>query len=122
MVEGGCFCGKVRYSFDEGDYLVVNCHCTMCRRTSAAPFVTWVIMPRENFQFTAGTPAVLESSEKGRRLFCKDCGTPMVFESKERSHQVDVTVCSLDMPKAFPPSEDAYTETRLDWSKHTDSA
>lgn len=115
---GGCFCAKVRYAVDDGDYLVVNCHCTMCRRTSAAAFVTWVIMPKERFRFTAGQPATLESSAKGRRLFCRDCGTPLVFESKERTHQIDITACSLDDPEAWPPTEDAYVDTRLSWLAH----
>lgn len=116
---GGCFCGNIRYQFTGGNYLVVNCHCTMCRRTSAAPFVTWVIMPKENFRFTRGTPAILESSDKGRRHFCRDCGTPLVFESRERTHQFDITSCSLDEPDVWPPTEDAYTDTRLAWLSHT---
>lgn len=112
---GGCFCKKIRYEFTDGDYLVVNCHCTQCRKTSAAAFVTWVIMSKGNFRFTAGTPAILESSDKGRRHFCRDCGTPLVFESKERTHQLDITSCSLDDPEAYPPTEEAYTDTRLSW-------
>ena len=119
MIEGGCFCRKVRYAFEQGDYLVVNCHCTMCRKTSAAPFVTWVIMPKNNFNFTSDEPAVLESSNKGKRHFCRNCGTPLVFESSERAEQMDITTCSLDDPEAWPPTEDAYTETRLDWLAHT---
>ena len=115
MVEGGCFCQKIRYGFEAGDYLVVNCHCTMCRKTSAAAFVTWVIMPREAFRFTKGNPAVLESSAKGRRHFCRDCGTPLVFESLERTHQMDITTCSLDDPDTFVPTDGAYKDTRLHW-------
>lgn len=115
MIEGGCFCGKVRYVFAPGDYLVVNCHCTMCRKTSAAAFVTWVIMPREKFRFTRGEAAILESSPRGRRHFCRDCGTPLAFESKERTHLMDVTTCSLDRPEEFVPVDGAYKDTKLAW-------
>jgi hypothetical protein len=119
IYSGGCFCGKIRYQFSDGEYLVANCHCTICRKTSAAPFVTWVIMPRERFAFTASEPGILESSSKGRRLFCRDCGTPLVFASNERNHKIDVTTCSLDEPEAWPPTEDAYTDTRLAWLTHS---
>ena len=35
-MEGGCFCGAIRYVIDDNDYGSGNCHCTMCRRTSGA--------------------------------------------------------------------------------------
>ena len=44
-IEGGCFCGAIRYEIDEGKHVVANCHCTLCRKTSAAPFVTWMVVP-----------------------------------------------------------------------------
>ena len=44
-VVGGCFCGAIRYQLSGDSYPSGNCHCTMCRRTSAAPFVTWLVAP-----------------------------------------------------------------------------
>jgi hypothetical protein len=31
---------------------------------------------------------------------------------------MDITTCSLEDPEAWPPTEDAYSETRLDWLAH----
>ena len=45
-INGGCFCGAINYEIQDGDYLVANCHCTMCRSISGAPFVTWLIVPK----------------------------------------------------------------------------
>ena len=39
IVEGGCFCGSVRYSFKFDKYPSANCYCSICRRISGAPFV-----------------------------------------------------------------------------------
>ena len=82
-IEGGCFCGAIRYRIANGDYPSVNCHCSMCRRTSAAPFVTWLVVPNERLEYTRGQPKVLESSDHGTRFFCADCGTPIMLDDKQ---------------------------------------
>ncbi len=51
MLEGGCFCGKIRYQIDAEEPLAVNCHCSMCRRTSGAPFVVWLVVPKADFHY-----------------------------------------------------------------------
>ncbi len=43
--EGGCFCGSVRYRAEAEPLRVMHCHCTICRRVSAAPVVTWIAFP-----------------------------------------------------------------------------
>ena len=55
MIEGGCFCGKIRYTIDPGEYPIVNCHCSMCRKISGAPFVTWIVVPRESLKYLQGS-------------------------------------------------------------------
>lgn len=118
MIAGGCFCGKIRFEIDEkpvGDYLVANCHCTMCRRTSAAPFVTWIVVPRTALHLREGAPAILKSSEKGTRNFCRDCGTPLLFFTTERPNDVDVTTGCLDTPDDYAPTVNVHEESRIKW-------
>ena len=114
-IEGGCFCGAIRYRVPAGDYLVANCHCSVCRRTSAAPFVTWFVVPRQALEYTQGTPRELRSSEVGRRYLCERCGTPIAFQSAKRPRDVDVTACSLDQPERFVPSIAVHEDTKLSW-------
>ena len=117
MIEGGCFCGAIRYEIDasENEYVVANCHCTICRRTSGAPYVTWLLTGSTRFRYTRGTPRILSSSDKGRRYFCEACGTPLVCEVAEHPDRVDITVGSLDAPGKFAPSRNGFTDTRLPW-------
>lgn len=115
MINGGCFCGAIRYQIDEDDLLVANCHCTMCRRTSGAPYVTWLIVHENNFRYTQGTPKLLKSSDEGTRFFCSDCGTPIVCQSSAHPERVDITLGSLDHPEKYTPTMEGFTDTRLPW-------
>ena len=122
-ITGGCFCGAIRYRFTSGAYPVADCHCTLCRRTSGAPYVSWVVVPGTAFSYTRGEPAVLRSSDAGTRYYCRDCGTPLGCVSTRHPDIVDITLGSLDTPEAFPPTLTVFEDTRLPWlpdGTHTD--
>jgi hypothetical protein len=87
----------------------------MCRKTSGAPFVGWIVVPKEAFQYLSGTPKVLQSSDKGRREFCSDCGTPLTFVGSERPDLIDVTTGSLEEPNDFVPTVAVHEESKLTW-------
>jgi len=38
MLKGGCYCGAVRYEAAGTPFNETSCHCTICRRTTGAPF------------------------------------------------------------------------------------
>lgn len=111
--EGGCFCGNVRYAVDAGTYLSADCHCTMCRKIHAAPFVRWLVVPADRFRYLGEPPASLRSSEAGTRYFCPVCGTHVACINSSHPEIVDVAVGSLEEPGNFPATLEVFTETRL---------
>jgi hypothetical protein len=115
MIEGGCFCSKVRYAIDDGAYRSVDCHCTMCRHIHAAPYVTWIVVPTRSFRYTAATPATLQSSTNGTRYFCPACGSHVACTNIERPDNIEVPVGSLDSPEGFGPTREVFADTRLPW-------
>ena len=115
MLEGGCFCGFVRYRVSADPTCETNCHCSICRRTTGAPFVAWFTVPRRAFAFATGSPLHFASSEHGTRGFCPRCGTQLTFASARAPGAIDVTTRSLDDPERVPPRDHTRTSARLSW-------
>jgi hypothetical protein len=115
MIEGGCFCKRIRYTIEEGAYRSVNCHCTMCRHIHAAAYVTWIVVSVGRFRYTTEAPAKLASSEGGARDYCPACGTHVACVNTHHAGVVDVAVGGLDSPESFKPTLDVFTDTRLPW-------
>ena len=120
MLKGGCFCGKVRYETDDMPTQATACHCSICRRTSAAPLVAWFTVTSGSFRFVSGQPTTFHSSEHATRTFCPSCGTPLTFQSAHYPNEVDVTTCSLDDPEQVPPRSHTWRASGLSWMKVAD--
>ncbi len=115
MLTGGCYCGMVRYQATGAIFHETSCHCSICRRTTGAPFVAWFSVPRAAFRLTGGEPARFRSSSKGERSFCARCGTQLTFAHADLPDEIDITTCSLDEPNALPPKDHTWISSRLDW-------
>jgi hypothetical protein len=114
--KGGCFCGYIRYQIVGKPIEITHCHCTICRRVSGAPFITWVTFASADFSFAAGNiPSRFNSSCTAERTFCNRCGTALTFAETERSQLLDVTVGSMDHPNEFVPEEHIWVSSRLRW-------
>lgn len=120
MLKGGCFCGRIRYEAVGTPFHETNCHCSICRRTTGAPFVTWFTVHRSQFRFVSGEPTPFRSTPKGIRSFCPQCGTQLTFKHEDFADEIDVTTCSLDDPNAVPPIDHTRTCSKLNWVKLAD--
>jgi len=120
MLSGGCFCGRIRYEAAGAPFGETNCHCSICRRTSGAPFVTWFSVARSQFRFVCGEPVRCRSTAKATRSFCAQCGTQLTFEREDLRDEIDVTTCSLDDPDSAPPRDHTYVSSKLSWIKLAD--
>ena len=120
MPSGGCYCGDVRYEAGGTPLHLTNCHCSICRRTTGAPFVAWFSVPRSEFRLVRGVPTRFRSTPGCVRSFCQRCGTQLTFESDESPDEIDVTTCSLDDPERLPPQDHTRTSSRLGWVRLAD--
>ncbi len=117
-IEGGCFCGAVRYRADEHTDSVAHCHCQHCRASTGATLMTWVEVPRAAFEWIAGEPASYRHESDWKtaitRRFCADCGTSLTYE-RDASDWLDVAAGSLDDPGAVAPAHHVYHASRIGW-------
>lgn len=78
MIEGGCFCGALRYTAEGKPVVRAQCHCRACQHITGGAPNLFVVMPPEGFRYTNGTPKAFRHPESKRdvtREFCPDCGT-----------------------------------------------
>ena len=116
---GGCLCGSVRYEATGPPFHLTHCHCSDCRRSSGAPFVTWASFRPSEFRFTAGQPRELRWA--GRlRTFCPQCGTLLTFITERGADEMAVTVCSFDQPATVTPANHTWVDDRLPWIRLAD--
>lgn len=120
MIKGGCFCGFIRYEAADEPFDETNCHCSFCRRTTGAPFITWFSVRRSSLRFLSGTPTAFKSTTKCTRRFCPRCGTHLTFENENYPDSIDLSTCSLDDPDSVPPKYHIHTSSRLTWIKLAD--
>ena len=117
---GGCCCGAVRYAIDAEPVDVCHCHCALCRRSSGAPVVTWLTVPRQALRLLGGTPRERRSSARAVRGFCADCGTALTFRADAQPQTIDITVASLDQPELVAPREHIWMSSALPWMRLDD--
>jgi len=115
MLQGGCYCGRIRYEVTGTPFNETNCHCSICRRTTGAPFVAWFSVRPSEFRVVTSELRLFRSTAKATRSFCGHCGTQLTFQGDDWPDEIDVTTCSLDRPEDVPPQDHTRTSSKLAW-------
>jgi hypothetical protein len=102
-LEGGCYCGALRYEVEGDPLFKGQCHCRECQYISGgSPNVT-MAMPEAGFSYTKGSPKQFKRSDLENpvtREFCGDCGTH-ILSRVSGMPAVMLKVGTLDDPSAF---------------------
>lgn len=83
---GGCLCGDVRFTMRPKSETFGACHCGMCRRWSAGPYIEVDCAPGGLVIEDDARLAAYRSSEWAERLFCKTCGSSLFFHYLPADH------------------------------------
>lgn len=102
-LEGGCYCGAVRYVAEGEPVLKAQCHCRTCQTFTGGAPNTFMAMPAEGFRYTKGEVKSYARPDKENavtREFCANCGTQIVAR-RPGFPPVVLKVGTLDDPTHF---------------------
>ena len=102
-LEGGCYCGAVRYLAEGEPVLRAQCHCRACQHISGGAPNPFMLMPPAGFRFSKGTPRQFSRPDLENavtREFCADCGTHLTTR-RPGLDAVILKVGTLDNPELF---------------------
>jgi hypothetical protein len=102
-LEGGCYCGKVRYTAEGEPTLKAQCHCRECQYISGGGPNMFMLMPPAGFAYVRGEPRQFSRSDLDNavtREFCADCGTHLATR-RPGLPAVILKVGALDDPRVF---------------------
>jgi len=105
-LEGGCYCGKVRYALDGDPMMSGQCHCRECQYISGGSPNVFVAFPVSGVTYTKGAPkAFMREDLEGAvtREFCADCGSHLMARPKTLPAAI-VKVGTLDNPAVVTPA------------------
>ena len=110
-VEGGCYCGKVRYQAEGEPMMAAQCLCRECQYITGGGPNMFMAMPATGFKYTANEPKQFTRKDLSRavtREFCPECGTHMVTKVPGLPAVV-LKVGTFDQPALFSPQAAIYT-------------
>ena len=118
-LEGGCYCGRVRYRVSGEPVLSLICFCRDCLAFSGGDGYAGMMVREENFCLLDGAPSThTKTARSGRnvvRHFCGDCGSNLWGHTE--LGLISVAAGTLDDPEAFRPLKVAFVDDAPSWAR-----
>ena len=113
LIEGGCYCGDVRYRSEGEVAAAIQCHCRECQYITGGNPNVIVVVPEDQFSYTHGEPASLSRPDLDNpvtRHFCSKCGTAIGTSSPNAPGSMIIKVGTMDDPSFFKPGLAIFTK------------
>jgi hypothetical protein len=114
--EGGCRCGRLRFSVSTAPLITMACHCTGCQRMTASAFSLSALYRSSSFQVLKGEPAVGGLHGATRHFFCPFCMSWVFTRPDGLEDLVNVRATMLDDARGYTPFIETYTSEMLPWA------
>jgi len=103
-IEGGCYCGELRYQAEGNPVFQGQCHCRECQYFSGGQPNVIIGMPATSFSYTKGEPKGFSRKDLAKpvtREFCAKCGTHVLTRAPALPGAVILKVGTFDDPSLF---------------------
>jgi len=117
---GHCRCESVVISVQAEPEASVYCHCDDCCRSTGAPVIASVGMPREKIIWDAHDTLGQYVEGSCTRTFCKQCGTPIAQIHESAPDLIFFYTAFMDDPDKFPPTYHSFERQQVNWLKLSD--
>lgn len=103
-IQGGCYCGAVRFQATGDALFKGQCHCRECQYISGGHPNVVMGMPEAGFAYSKGSPKQYRHSDIANpvtREFCPECGTHILTRTPGLPGVALIKVGTLDDPSVF---------------------
>lgn len=117
-LNGGCLCGRVRYTVVAPPKSVSLCHCLHCRKQSGSNrSMNWLV-PEGDLKIVGELSTYRDTGDSGKpvlRQFCGRCGSPIRTLAEVLPGLAVLKAGTLDEAPAVPPHYALYTVRAAAW-------
>ncbi|WP_300074476.1 GFA family protein [uncultured Ruegeria sp.] len=118
-LEGGCFCGEVRYRITGVAVLQLMCFCRDCLSMTGTDGYAGYMIKSEDLQLLKGKPRTFEKTSKEGRIviknFCGTCGSSLCGQTS--FGLTSIAAGSLDDPDQFKPTKKVFVKDAPNWAR-----
>ena len=122
IIEGGCFCGEIRYQITGEPVIQLYCFCEDCLSIIGTDGYAGYMVKDADFLLTNGSPSTHKKlSKHGRtvkRHFCGTCGTNLWGQTE--IGLVSVAAGTLDDRSVFKPTKKVFFHDAPEWARVPD--
>lgn len=114
-IDGGCFCGRVRYRIVAPLRNARSCHCSRCRKAFSGAGSAYAEVAAESFAWLQGEQELTryETSPGWGLGFCRTCGTTLCGTHEDVVH--GVTLGSVDGDPGVQLGMHIFVGSRAPW-------
>jgi hypothetical protein len=103
-IDGGCYCGALRFTSAGDPLFKGQCHCRECQYISGGHPNAVMGLPAAGFSYTKGKPKEFRRGDLPNpvtREFCESCGTHILARSPAMPGAMLVKVGTFDDPSVY---------------------
>jgi hypothetical protein len=120
LLQGGCWCGAVRYRVPDEFLYAWNCHCSRCRASTGSSFKPLAGIEHEKLEIVEGADELLVVGDDVLNdTRCASCGS-FLFSVVRGGDYVHVGMGSLIDVPSIRPTAHIFVGSKAPWFEITD--
>lgn len=115
---GSCLCGSITVKADGVPFMMAQCHCRDCQKSSGTGHMSLVFLPETAVEIhgeATGYSNTTDSGNTATRYFCPTCGSRVFGKNTAREGVIAIPVGLFDDRDWFKPGAVVFCGNRDEW-------